>query len=290
MAEEKAEQIKVMVVGASVVVAEPVTAVLARTPGIAPATQAADGVDAVSRLRQTPFDVIFVDIGDPKVKLATDLSRILRVDPDAQIVLVATLTFANVKNAMAAKVKGATEFIQAPARHTHHISPEYFSRRIADLAGSLGRARKQRGTRPAALPKPSHDYAVPKSLRPLPRRRPKAIAVASSTVGPQALFALFSNLPQPVDQPIFVTQHMPPGFTRTLADHLQQWTEWPCKEAEDGDLVQPGRISLAPGDFYMTVERGGRGPTVRINQGPQKNYCRPSAEPMLRSIIDVYSA
>lgn len=284
--------IQAMVVGTSDVVAAPVKTVLRGLDGIDVAAEATDGIDAVSHLRRQPIDVIFIDIGDAKVKLATDLSRLLKVDHDAQVVLVATLTFANVKNAMAGLVAGAAEFVQAPSRHTPHIAEPEFTRQIAELALGLGRARRDKGTRVIAPPPAVHRFEHQPSGEVRQRRPhvPKAIAVASSTGGPQALFALFKDLPRDVTQPIFVTQHMPPGFTTALAEHITRRTGWPCAEGKDGDPVKNGQVYIAPGGFHMIPTRNAGGVKLKIDDGPEENFCKPSAEPMMRGLIKAYGA
>lgn len=284
--------IQAMVVGTSDVVAEPVKAALRSLDGLAVTAEASDGIDAVSHLRRQAIDVIFIDIGDAKVKLATDLSRLLKVDHDAQIVLVATLTFANVKNAMAGLVAGAAEFVQAPSRHTPHIAEPDFTRQIAELALGLGRARRDKGTRVLASPPVAHrfEHPEPKELRQRRPHVPKAIAIASSTGGPQALFALFKDLPRDVTQPIFLTQHMPPGFTTALAEHITRRTGWSCAEGTDGDVVKNGHVYMAPGGFHMIPTRSAGGVTIKIDDGPEESFCKPSAEPMMRGLIDAYGA
>ena len=148
--------IHAMVVGTSEIVAGRVKAALRATKGVDLAAEAVDGVEAVSKLRRHAIDVIFMDIGDPAVTMATALSRLRKVDEHVQVVLVATLTFANVKNAMAGLVSGAAEFIQAPSTHTPQISEKGFVSQIAELAQGLGRARREKGARvmpvPAASP------------------------------------------------------------------------------------------------------------------------------------------
>jgi two-component system chemotaxis response regulator CheB len=284
--------IQAMVVGTSDVVAERVKAVLRRLAGVDLVAEATDGVDAVSHLRRRAIDVIFIDIGDTKVKLATDLSRLMKVDTHAQIVLVATLTFANVKNALAGLVAGAAEFVQAPSRHTPHIAESDFTRQIAELAQGLGRARRDKGARVIAPPPALHrfEHQAPKELRKRRLHVPKAIAIASSTGGPQALFSLFTDLPRTVTQPIFLTQHMPPGFTTALAEHITRRTGWACAEGKDGDVVTGGHVYMAPGGFHMVPKRGAGGVTIKIDDGPEESFCKPSAEPMLRGLVSAYGA
>ena len=114
------------------------------------------------------------------------------------------------------------------------------------------------------------------------------IAVGSSTGGPQALFKLFGGLGGQVRQSILITQHMPATFTSLLAGHISRASSMPCNEAEDGESIVPGRIYLAPGDYHMIAESGDSGKIVRLTKSEPENYCRPSADPMLRSLAALY--
>jgi len=87
-----------------------------------------------------------------------------------------------------------------------------------------------------------------------------------------------------VQCPIIVTQHMPATFTTILAQHLGKASNRPCAEAKDGDVLQPGHIFVAPGDYHMTVESRGVQRVLRLNQDPPENFCRPAVDPMLRSV------
>ena len=123
---------------------------------------------------------------------------------------------------------------------------------------------------------------------PAGNRSPKVIAIGSSTGGPQALFKLLQGLPKTQKLPIVLTQHMPPTFTRILAEHITRSTGWDCLEVTDGTPVVPGRVHLAPGDHHMRVTGDAAAPILRLDQGPPENFCRPSVDPMLRSVIDVW--
>jgi two-component system chemotaxis response regulator CheB len=91
-----------------------------------------------------------------------------------------------------------------------------------------------------------------------------------------------------VRQPIFITQHMPATFTAILAEHLARASGLPAAEGVDGEVVRGGRIYVAPGDFHMTVEAGEGGKVIRLTKAPPENFCRPSVDPMLRSLAQAY--
>jgi two-component system chemotaxis response regulator CheB len=127
------------------------------------------------------------------------------------------------------------------------------------------------------------------ALRPMAREVPEVIAIGSSTGGPQALFSVLGALKGAVRQPIFITQHMPATFTTILAEHVGRTSGYPTREAIDGEPVNAGHVYVAPGDFHMTVERVEPGSRVmRLSKGAPENYCRPSVDPMLRSLAEAY--
>ncbi len=129
---------------------------------------------------------------------------------------------------------------------------------------------------------------VPISLRERSTYTPRVLAIGSSTGGPQALFKFFANLGNSVTVPILITQHMPPTFTRILADHIERLCGRPSCEGADGMAVENGHVYLAPGDYHMIVSAGEGGKVIGLNQDPPENFCRPAVDPMLRSIAAAY--
>ncbi|GGF35328.1 chemotaxis response regulator protein-glutamate methylesterase of group 2 operon [Aliidongia dinghuensis] len=129
----------------------------------------------------------------------------------------------------------------------------------------------------------------PLSLRPAPTEVPEIIAIGSSTGGPQALFAVLAALKPGLQQPIVITQHMPATFTTILAEHIERASGIPTHEAAEGMALQGGHIYVAPGEFHMTIEAHGAQKIVKLLKTPPENYCRPSVDPMLRSLIKLYA-
>ena len=130
---------------------------------------------------------------------------------------------------------------------------------------------------------------APLSLRPAPTEVPEIVAIGSSTGGPQALFAVLSALKPGLPQPIVITQHMPATFTTILAEHIERASGIPTHEAAEGMALQGGHIYVAPGEFHMTIEAQGVQKIVKLLKTPPENYCRPSVDPMLRSLIKLYA-
>jgi two-component system chemotaxis response regulator CheB len=140
---------------------------------------------------------------------------------------------------------------------------------------------------PAASSYYSDDFTLATNT---PAAKPAAIAIGSSTGGPEALNKVLSGLKNfdNSKMPIFITQHMPPHFTKVLADNLTRITGKTCKEAIDGETVTNGIVYIAPGDFHLVVERSGLNSIIRLNQNAPENFCRPAVDPMLRSLSLIY--
>jgi two-component system chemotaxis response regulator CheB len=120
--------------------------------------------------------------------------------------------------------------------------------------------------------------------------RTEIIAIGASTGGPRALATLLEFLPRDLAAPIVIVQHMPPLFTRSLAERLDGGTPLRCAEGEDGAVLTPGTVWIAPGNWHMCVAREGSATVLRLTGDPPENSCRPAADPLFRSVADVYGA
>ncbi|AIL65652.1 Chemotaxis response regulator protein-glutamate methylesterase [Rickettsiales bacterium Ac37b] len=191
---------------------------------------------------------------------------------------------------------GAADYIEKPSS-LNNGSIEIFKEQLLTKIKILGYSVKHIAKTIPAISIAQEEVIENKTLD-IPtikhiRNIPKAIAIASSTGGPQALQILFSNFVKSNILhliPIFITQHMPPTFTSFLATHLSNTTQLPCIEVNDTNIVRPGTIYLAPGNFHMVAHKISEEIRVAINQDPPKNYCRPSADLMIDSLVDIYGA
>ena len=117
---------------------------------------------------------------------------------------------------------------------------------------------------------------------------PRILVLGSSTGGPKALLTLFRGLRGKLNLPILLAQHMPATFTAMLAEHIADAGDRPAAEGGDGVTLAPGHVYVAPGDRHMIVEKGAGGVVLRLNQEPPENFCRPSVDPLLRSVSRLY--
>ena len=153
------------------------------------------------------------------------------------------------------------------------------------------------GHSPAPSPTPAYTAAprpvvvpITPSLRPRGTgpKRIDALFVGASTGGPPALRAFLLGLGPEWKLPIFVVQHMPATFTTILAEHLDKALPMKVLEAKDGMPVESRHVYIAPGDFHMTVKGPLGLPTIKLDQGPQVNWCRPAVDPLFQSAASLY--
>ncbi len=199
--------------------------------------------------------------------------------------------------ALRARRQAAPQPVDAPVRKppaggqaaakSHTVETRAHAAAAASAAARPMRAPPRRT--PATRPAPAPRSPTPPP-RPLPTTavRPAALAIGSSTGGPQAVLRLLRDLGPQRDLPIFLTQHMPPTFTAAFAEQIAQELDLPCAEARQGEPVEAGRIYVAPGDFHLLVEGRPEDARIQLSKSPPENFCRPAVDPMLRSLVAVY--
>jgi two-component system chemotaxis response regulator CheB len=249
---------------------------LARDPDIHICGTAANGEIAIAVARSCQPDVIVLDIDMPVMDGITALPHLLGASPRTKIIMASALTLGNAQISLRALSLGATDLVAKPSLMSGRDA-DVFYRELIAKAKALG--SRVIAPQVAVLPRAPLN---PKSI--------SALAIAASTGGPQALMRIFADMKGSVSSiPIFITQHMPATFTALLAEQLSKAGARPCMEGKSGELVQPGFAYIAPGDFHMQAQRNAMGATIlSLNQQPEENYCRPSADPMLRSLAEVY--
>jgi two-component system chemotaxis response regulator CheB len=272
-----------MVVDDSTIVRGLITRALTEDPGIEVVCVAVNGAMAIPLAREHQPDIILLDIEMPEMDGLTALPHLLQVAPKAKIVMVSTLTLRNATISFKALSLGASDCVAKPTART----PEELELFYRDLRGKIHALCGTR-SRIAAAPA-SASASVTVTVTHAPIAPVKALAIASSTGGPQALQQLFAGLAGQLGHvPIFITQHMPATFTTILAEHLAKCGERHCAEGKDGEEILPGHCYLAPGDYHMVAVRSGTRNLLRLNQEPPVNFCRPAADPMFKSLSAIY--
>jgi len=283
-------KIRVMVVDDSLVIRGLITRILKESSLIDVVASVSDGQKAVDRAKRGDIDVVILDIEMPVLDGISALPRLLENDRDLVVIMASTLTTRNAEVSLKALRAGATDYVPKPTTASEIYSAADFRTDLLSKVTALGGKRlKKRGVvLPADTGRASSSAKV--TLRSYGDIPPRILAIGSSTGGPRALDAFLRRVPSTINIPVVVTQHMPPTFTGLLAEQLNRDSGWPVAEAADGDLVLPGRVLIAPGDFHMRLVRDGMAVRVSMDQREKENFCRPAVDPMLRSLVPIYGA
>jgi two-component system chemotaxis response regulator CheB len=288
-----------MVVDDSAVIRGLLIRSLESDPKIAVVASVGDGRMALNALSRYDVEVVVLDIEMPVMDGLTALPLLIAAKPGLKVIMASTLTRRNADISLQALTAGAADYIAKPGA-TALTTADVFKGELVAKVKALGEAKRKA----AGIAQPTTSSARPEAAARAPARRvagPQPIvlraaspepfdvlAIGSSTGGPQALFQLLGNIRGAVTKPIFITQHMPATFTMILAEHISRSTGWVAAEGIDGEIVRASRVYVAPGDFHMLIETMGTDKVIRLTKTPPENFCRPSVDPMLRSLAQAY--
>ncbi|MFO0569035.1 MAG: chemotaxis response regulator protein-glutamate methylesterase [Polyangiaceae bacterium] len=279
---------RVLIVDDSVVIRRLVSNALADQPEIEVIGTAATGRIALARVPQINPDVIVLDVEMPEMNGLETLSELRKTHPRLPVIMFSSLTEKGATVTLEALARGASDYVTKP---THAGSVTQSLERVRDEL--VPRIHALTGRRELAAAPPVFVPVKSESPRPLSPIRPRSgpvdvVAIGTSTGGPNALADVFTALPPGFDTPVVVVQHMPPVFTRLLAERLSARCPLDVKEGFDGAEVVAGTAWIAPGDFHMTVRREGTRVFLATNQEPPENSCRPAVDVLFRSVASVY--
>jgi len=287
-------RLRVMVVDDSLVMRGLITRMINDDPtAIEVVATVSNGQLAVDRARTGDLDIVVLDIEMPVMDGITALPQLLAIDRKLVVIMASSLTTRNAEMSLKALAAGAKDYVPKPSSVTPGAGAADFKRDLLEKIRALGlRYRRNAPSGPLAPVGASSPTPPNKTtgfrLRPVALAKPQALAIGTSTGGPNALLHVLKGIPGPLKVPAFITQHMPPTFTGLLADNISRETGHRCTEARHGEVVVPGRIFLAPGDYHMTIARDGAQVVIQLNQNEKENFCRPAVDPMLRSLAEVY--
>jgi len=283
-------KIRVLVVDDAVVFRRMVADELARDADLEVVGTAANGRIALSKLAQTNPDVLILDIEMPEMDGLALLAELRKARRRLPVIMFSSLTERGAAATLDALALGAADYFPKPAAaggldgSLDVIRRQLIPRIKAVHAGATARLAARPATAPPRAPTPG---AVP---APAAGRDLQVVAIAASTGGPAALVQLFSRLPADLGVPILLVQHMPPMFTRLLAERLTAQSSLRVQEGASGAALEPGHAWLAPGNYHMIVLRDGPQPRLLVHQDAPENSCRPSADVLLRSVAKVYGS
>ena len=272
-------QIKVLVVDDSAFFRRIISEIIASDERCLVVGTARNGREALEKVAELKPDVVTMDVNMPVIDGIEALHELMATNP-LPVLILSSVAVEGAYVTIRALEEGAVDFLLKPTNWAT-IQQEWKNELIQKLLLAY-RAKLVVGKKPRKTPKvkavqPRERLAQPTSK--------KIVAIGSSTGGPRALKEVCSKFPADFPCSILVVQHMPPLFTRTLAERLNSSSAVEVKEAEDGDLLKPGTVYIAPGDYHMVVSKTG---SILLNQDPPIGTLRPAVDILFDSLAEHY--
>ena len=267
------KNIKVVIVDDSALIRSILTEIINSQPGLEVVGAAPNPLVARELIKQTNPDVLTLDVEMPKMDGLDFLERLMRLRP-MPVVMISSLTERGSEITMRALELGAVDFVTKPK-----LSIADGMREFAELiADKLRAAAQARVVRKAPAP---GNASLPSLDNPLISSE-KLIIIGASTGGTEAVKSFLMQMPS--DAPgILITQHMPPGFTRSFAKRLDTLCKITVSEAQGDERILPGHAFIAPGDSHLLLARSGANYVTKLDQGPPVNRHRPSVDVLFDS-------
>jgi two-component system chemotaxis response regulator CheB len=278
------KSIRILVVDDSVVIRKLLTDTLSGDSAIEVVGTASDGRIALSKLSQLKPDLITLDIEMPVMNGLETLTAIRKLHPELPVIMFSTLTEHGAAATLDALSLGASDYATKPSNTgSYPVAIERIRAELIPKIKTLCRIATAK-TPALSVPRPAS------RVRPHSNPRLEIVAIGTSTGGPNALADVLPRLPADFPVPIVVVQHMPPLFTRLLAERLASRSAFPVQEGTDGATLSPGHAWIAPGDFHMKVIRAGLHARLNLNQDAPENSCRPAVDVLFRSVAKAYGS
>ena len=258
---------------------------------------AVNGLEGLDCLIKYSYDAVVLDINMPKMNGLQLMEQIKRHKIKTKVVIVSTVAKEGAYETIRALELGAFDFVTKPESLYETKSDSFRAKLLRTLqyatdckelesdtlSNSIQNNRTAKPFNKKVLEKKSSEAIKPfRSLR----NNRKLIALACSTGGPKALQSVIPFLPKNLKAPILIVQHMPAGFTRSLAIRLDEMSELDVKEAEAGDVLEAGKVYIAKGGNHMRIHDNGSKAEISLDSDPPRSGLRPCADFMYESLVD----
>lgn len=252
--------------------------------------RATNGLEAFDLLSRKTYDAVVLDVNMPKMNGIELLRKLQKFKISARVMMASTATSEGAKVTLDALELGAVDFIHKPdsASDCRGVN---FKERLLEVLAVVADSAAVVSVQKAPLPVKRTVAAQPAKNLPLPPKGlagtagRKLVAIASSTGGPKALQSVIPLLPKGLHAPVLVVQHMPKGFTASLAERLDSLSSLTVREAAEGDVLEEGCVYLAMGGMHMNVAAGVSGRyTIHYTDEPPREGVKPCANYMYESL------
>jgi two-component system, chemotaxis family, protein-glutamate methylesterase/glutaminase len=276
--------IRILVVDDSLVIRRLLSDTLSGDRALEVVGTASDGRIALSKIPLLKPDLITLDIEMPVMDGLEALRAIRKLYPKLPVIMFSTFTERRAAATLDALSLGASDYAAKPS---NTVSPAVALECVR--IELIPKIKALCGIAPLKLlPLPAVRPASKVRVRSNPRI--EIVAIGTSTGGPNALGEVLPGIPHDFPVPIVVVQHMPPIFTRILAERLAGRSAIPVEEGRAGATLSPGHAWIAPGNFHMKVIRAGMEWQLSLNQDIQENSCRPAVDVLFRSVAAAHGA
>jgi len=296
------QPIRILIVDDSAFMRKALSMMLESDPMIKVIGTARNGEEGVAKVKQLKPDLVTMDVEMPRMDGLTALRQIMASEP-VPVMMVSSITTDGASATLDALDLGAVDFIPKQMSYVSLDIVKIKDDLIAKIKNIVSRKhilmarfRQRRIRHKDYSGHPASATAVAAVPPPAPRHPGKKshhvgiIAVGSSTGGPPALQMMITALPRNLPVGVLIAQHMPPTFTKSLAERLDGLSKVSVKEAADGDPIEPGCVLIAPGGRHMTVRRYGGRARVIVSEEPADTLYKPCVDVMMNSIADGYKA
>jgi two-component system chemotaxis response regulator CheB len=284
MLPEIKNKIRVLIVDDSSFMRMAIRSVLSKDPEIEIIGTAVNGAEGVAKASSLRPDIITMDVEMPVMDGLSALKEIMATCP-TRVIMVSTLTREGATATFDALDLGAVDYVSKSTAESGDEHNAFRSELLLKVRGAASNIFGPRTTLRQVAPRP-HPVEAPR-----PRSaaiRPEFVAIGASTGGPVAVQEVLSRIPANFNRGIMVVIHMPKAFTGPFADRINAKCPLPVKEAADGDLLQPGKVLIAPGGVHLTLQRRGTG--IAVQTVPADTYPRyvyiPSVDLMMSTLAD----
>ena len=230
-----------------------------------------DGLEAYEKLKTTKYDGVILDVNMPRMDGLQLLEKLQQDKIKATVIMVSTQTTKDADVTIRAMERGAIDFVEKPTNIVE-AKGEGFRKRLLDVLSAVLRTERENLTMQTKKPE-----VVLRRQKPVAKSGNLIVALACSTGGPKALQSVIPKLPKNLNAPVVLVQHMPVGFTKSMAERLDTTSPIHVKEAEEGDVLQKGTVYIAPGGKHMEVVKCAGGHKIALNEMPPIGGLRPCA-------------
>lgn len=305
--------IKVLVVDDSAFMRKVISDMISAEPGFEVAGTARNGQEALEKIKQLNPDVVTLDVEMPVLDGISTLERIMETGP-LPVIMLSSVTQRGADATLLALQKGAIDFVPKPSGNIsldiHTVRDEIIEKLKMASKAKIAKTPNEAVAKSkpqtfliekGAFKQPFYDRKTVQVAdntsvhlpRPESGKLNKLVLIGTSTGGPKALYEVIPKLPKNLPAGVLIVQHMPSGFTKSLAERLNAASELHVKEAQNDEEVMPGTVYIAPGDYHMkvrVVEKAGVGKQlfIKLTQEPSVGGHRPCVDVMMASVAEKY--